>query len=91
MADGLDPVAVGIPEEAHNGMRYNRTAARTVVGAAGGDAGVPESPDVSIGKAGPKACYPVIFAASYFDFAASCFVRWPASNSASAMTNCRDD
>ena len=33
-----------------------------------------------------------IFAARhYFDFAAGYFVRWPASNSASAMTNCQGD
>ncbi len=48
---------------------------------------------------GPEVCYLVIFAACYFDFAASYyfdfaagyFVRWPASNSASAMTNYRGD
>jgi len=34
--------------------------------------------------------YWVIFAACYFDFAAA-IVRWPASNSASAMTNYRGD
>jgi hypothetical protein len=56
--------------------------------------------DISQNKAGSEVCYLVIFAARYFDFAAgyfdfdfaaNCFVRWPASNSASAMTNCRDD
>jgi len=40
---------------------------------------------------GPEVCYLVIFAACYFDFAAGYFVRWPASNSASAMTNYRGD
>ena len=40
---------------------------------------------------GPEVGYWVIFAACYFDFAAGYFVRWPASNSASAMTNYRGD
>ena len=40
---------------------------------------------------GPEVCYLVIFAACYFDFAAGYFVRWPASNSASAMTSYRGD
>jgi len=40
---------------------------------------------------GPEVCYLVIFAACYFDFAAGYFVRWPASNSESAMTNYRGD
>ena len=40
---------------------------------------------------GPEVGYLVIFAACYFDFAAGYFVRWPASNSAPAMTNCRGD
>jgi hypothetical protein len=39
----------------------------------------------------PEVCYLVIFAACYFDFAAGYFVRWPASNSASAMTSYRGD
>ena len=40
---------------------------------------------------GPEVGYLVIFAACYFDFAAGYFVRWPASKSASAMTNYRGD
>jgi hypothetical protein len=40
---------------------------------------------------GPEVCHLVIFAACYFDFAAGYFVRWPASKSVSAMTNCRGD
>jgi len=39
----------------------------------------------------PEVGYLVIFAACYFDFAASYFVRWPASKQAPAIPNCRGD
>jgi hypothetical protein len=47
MADRLDPVAVGIPEERPViGCVIIAQARRTVVAAAGGDAGVPEGIDL---------------------------------------------